>query len=74
MRERNYIIDKVGQFEEKALLKNQYLTELYYWFEEHIHMVGVLFFFINPLPNNATFTCTKISSRGKHCEKRRNCL
>ncbi|XP_060582888.1 uncharacterized protein LOC132739243 [Ruditapes philippinarum] len=36
--ERNKAIDRIEAFEEKAVLRKQYLTEVMIWFEENVNM------------------------------------
>ncbi|XP_053386255.1 restin homolog isoform X2 [Mercenaria mercenaria] len=42
MQERNYVIDLMDTFEEKALVKKQYLTEVMFWFDHHLNMFSDL--------------------------------
>jgi len=39
MEDRDRIMAKLDYFEEKASIKNQYLSELLYWFEDNLTLV-----------------------------------
>ena len=46
MEDRDRIMAKLDYFEEKASIKNQYLSELLYWFEDNLTLVVFFFPFL----------------------------